>query len=120
MIRIQLKSNVNVIKIGVKNINYYIQYFQAHIMDDSREFQTFELPFQNFIQTSDFFSRYINPYSEKLKRLHIKELILVVESLIDKDFEIELISIEIFSSNSKKDLYKNYSLPFFKVVNNRI
>lgn len=120
MIRVRIKTNGNVVKIGIKNNNFYDQYFQAHIMSDSKEFNTFELPLSNFIQTSDYLSRHINPFSSKIKLLNMKELVLIVESIIEKDFEIELQSIEIFKSQRLVDLYVNYNLPFFKVTNDKI
>ncbi len=120
MIRIRMKTNMNVVKVGIINKNFYIQYFQAHIMNDSKDFQTFELPLVNFIQTSDFFSRHVNQFSLKIQRLNIKNLVLVVESLVEKEFEIELQSIEIFKSNKIVETYENYNLPFFKLLNKSI
>eukprot|EP00340_Litonotus_pictus_P003164 CAMPEP_0170522150 /NCGR_PEP_ID=MMETSP0209-20121228/7604_1 /TAXON_ID=665100 ORGANISM="Litonotus pictus, Strain P1" /NCGR_SAMPLE_ID=MMETSP0209 /ASSEMBLY_ACC=CAM_ASM_000301 /LENGTH=183 /DNA_ID=CAMNT_0010809509 /DNA_START=227 /DNA_END=775 /DNA_ORIENTATION=- len=114
IIRINMRTNNNIIKVKIGQKYITTETFIAHILCNSNQFETFELPLMNFKNVADTFDHRL--IHEKLDSFYPGNLEIIVESAEEKHFEVEIRSIEFEKNDHLLEKYESYNMPFFKVL----
>jgi len=115
-IRMTVKTDGNLYKVLLSltsNLDIYHQIY-AFIIDNSKEWQTLELPFNLFLRDQDDVSekpKFI--YKEDLEKFLLRGIAIVAENEKALDFDISIKNIEVIYKEEFADLSQKYSRPFF-------
>jgi len=115
-IRLTIKTDGNLYKVLLSlssNIDIYHQIY-AFVVDNSKEWQTLELPFNLFLRDQQDVSekpRFIS--QEDLQKFILKGVAIIAENEKALDFEVSLKSIEVVYKEEFENLSKKYQRPFF-------
>lgn len=120
-LRIKMNTKGNLIRVVIVDKFVTKSNFVAHILDDSNESNIFELPLNNFFLMANETEPQSLNSTRKLKEMtKLDKFILIVESNVEKDFEVLIEKIEFLHRSDAEELHDNYKLPFFKIINKKI